>query len=286
MIKDFYEFAGIKICVNRPEKFISNNQGALSNFIASPCENVDYEMKFEVVENLSEPVGERVFVAPDRQVFIDDIKQICYFGDVKNTLDNAYMRFETVGFNSVIEVDKSKISAGITSKMILNALCAEHLVIQNNGFLLHSSFIIHNKKAYLFTAPSGTGKSTQADLWCKYRCARLINGDRCVVMKKKDGVYACGVPFSGSSQVCENEMVPLSAIVYLKKADTNSVVQLKGFTAFRKVWEGCSVNVWNKTDVELCSQTILDVLQTVPVYELSCTPDEKAVITLESIMEK
>ena len=44
--------------------------------------------------------------------------------------------------------------------------------------LMHGAVIAVGNKAWLFTAPSGTGKSTQAELWERYRNAEQINGDR------------------------------------------------------------------------------------------------------------
>ena len=64
-----------------------------------------------------------------------------------------------------------------------------------------------------------------------------------------------------------------------------SIMQLKGFDAFRKVWEGISVNIWDSADVSVCSQTVLDALEVVPVYHLACTPDEEAVKALEQVLE-
>ena len=66
----------------------------------------------------------------------------------------------------------------------------------------------------------------------------------------------------------------------------NSVTKLTGIEAFRKVWEGCSVNIWDKEDLTLGSQIVIDTLKTVPVYHLTCTADERAVDTLAAILKK
>ncbi len=70
--------------------------------------------------------------------------------------------------------------------------------------------------AVLFTAPSGTGKSTQAELWRKHRGASIINGD-CTLIAEDDGVFtAFGFPFSGTSGIFENRKAPIAAVVYLR----------------------------------------------------------------------
>lgn len=81
----------------------------------------------------------------------------------------------------------------------------------------------------------------------------------------------------------KNGRFPLGAAVYLSQAPVNSVSKLTGIEAFRKVWEGCSVNIWDKEVVTLGSQIAIDILKSVPVYHLTCTADERAVDTLAAI---
>lgn len=134
----------------------------------------------------------------------------------------------------------------------------------------------------LFTAPSGTGKSTQAQLWCDHRGAELINGDRIAVGNGM--IY--GIPFCGSSTVAKNVTLPLAAVVYLSQAPTNTITRLRGVAAFRKLWEGCSVNVWDEEDMDRCSRAVMDTVAAVPVLHLACTPDERAVALLEQALKE
>ena len=95
-----------------------------------------------------------------------------------------------------------------------------------------------------------------------------------------------GIPFSGSSQICENCSLPLKAIVYLSQAPETTICPLTGVRAFARIWEGVSVNIWDKEDVEQVSATVQQVLERVPVYHLACTPDESAVSALEQMLRK
>jgi hypothetical protein len=73
-------------------------------------------------------------------------------------------------------------------------------VLFHQGIVIHASAIEHNGKGIIFSAPSGTGKSTQASLWEKYMGARVLNDD-CPVIRIDDGhpnVY--GTPCSGSTE--------------------------------------------------------------------------------------
>ena len=51
--------------------------------------------------------------------------------------------------------------------------------------------------------------------------------------------------------------------------------------AFRRLWEGCSVNLWDQEDIGKATQAVVDTVSNIPVYYLACTPDERAVQLLE-----
>ena len=109
----------------------------------------------------------------------------------------------------------------------LSADALEQVCITLQAALLHTSFIKWQGKAILFTAPSGTGKSTQADLWRRIEGAEIINGDR-AVLRKEGGIWkAWGLPYAGSSRIFRNESAPVGAIVVLRKNDRNELRRLR-----------------------------------------------------------
>ena len=97
---------------------------------------------------------------------------------------------------------------------------------------------------------------------------------------------AHGIPFCGTSGLCRNERLPLTAIVYLSQAAQSSAQPLQGLRAFRRVWEGCSINVWNKKDMDRCTNAVMQTIVQVPVIHLACRPDETAVEALEAYLNE
>ena len=78
----------------------------------------------------------------------------------------------------------------------------ERQMIRRDSMILHCAYIKYCGAAILFSAPSETGKSTQAGLWEKYRGSETVNGDR-ALLRKIDGRWtACGWPVCGSSEIC------------------------------------------------------------------------------------
>ena len=167
---------------------------------------------------------------------------------------------------------------------LISRLNIQGILLSKEVMILHSSFIIHNNESILFTAPSGTGKSTQASLWEKYKGAEIINGDRSAIGTRNGEYFAYGLPFCGSSNICKNKEAPLKAIVVLKQAKENSVRRLSKIEAFKILLGQVAINRWNKKDMELAMTLIEELIEKVPVVMLSCRPDKEATDVLNDYL--
>lgn len=79
-----------------------------------------------------------------------------------------------------------------------------NMVIMNGGLIVHSSAINYRNRGIIFSAPSGTGKSTHTKFWREHLNARIINDDAPALIPKKDKVLVYGTPWSGSTNLFEN----------------------------------------------------------------------------------
>lgn len=149
--------------------------------------------------------------------------------------------------------------------------------VQRRMIQLHSSLISHQNQGIMFLGPSGIGKTTQAELWQKYRASLIINGDIVFVQEIESGFLGWGTPWHGSSPYCENTSVPLKAMVVLKQAEQNSIRELSGFEKVTEVSNSVFYPQWLENGMELCLETLDHLLISIPVYELRCRPDEDAV---------
>lgn len=160
---------------------------------------------------------------------------------------------------------------------ILETAGIEHLIAALEGLILHSSFITWQGDGILFSAPSGTGKSTQAALWEQYAAAEQINGDR-AVLRCMDGVWtAFGFPFAGSSGIYKNKAAPVRAVVVLRQAPENTIERLPAGEAFRLLYSECAIQRWNAPMHAASVDRLIALTRAVPVYRLACTPDARAV---------
>ena len=152
----------------------------------------------------------------------------------------------------------------------------ERLLLRHNAFLLHSSLVELHGKAVLFSAPSGVGKSTQAQLWAEHLGADLLNGDRTVIRRTDAGFTAAGSFWSGTSGIYRNVQAPIAGIFLLEQASENRIEPV-GIEAFRALLSESTVNSWDPAFMTQLTDLICDVMAQVPIYRLRCRPDKGAV---------
>ena len=171
-----------------------------------------------------------------------------------------------------------------TLNNLFDAGSIEAMISAIGAINLHSSFIRWQGGAILFTAPSGTGKSTQANLWETCTDAEQINGDRSII-RCMDGVWtAFGFPFAGSSGIFRNEAVPIRAVVVLRQAPENTISRLRPGEAFRLLYSESAIQRWHASEHSAIVDQLVQLCRTIPVYLLHCTPDERAVRLLQDTL--
>jgi hypothetical protein len=275
----YYRIAGIGYRISLPAGWEHPQDYMLAPFRSEPFQP-DRTVDFSVVEELTPPSGAALHKVNYLSCYRDGDKDIFYEGT-----GNPYIRVQRQGSHTDAQVLRAAVPYYITVNLVITAMDLAPELIRRGGFLLHASYIRHGDGAILFTAPSGTGKSTQAALWERFRGAELINGDRAGVVWEQDGLYAQGVPYSGSSGVSKNIRLPIVCIVSLSQAPKTTIAPLTGVRAFRRIWEGCTVNLWDRQAVSRCTDLVSRVAREVPVFHLACTPDLSAVEALEQAIE-
>lgn len=285
MMTRYYRFAGVETAVTMPRELFYENEYRLAPFRAEHATD-PHIFRFEKVKELPPPEGTFVEGRPDMLVYNGAGEQIRYLGFCKDSWEGAYLRAHHRGNEHHVLLKEAHFQGKVGSKTVIEAMAAEHFIARKHGFLFHCAYIDYHGKAILFTAPSETGKSTQAELWHKHRGAEIINGDRAAIRLVDGVLMAEGTPFAGSSEYCKNRSLPIAAIVYLGQAPVTTIRKLRGYEAFSKIWEGISVNTWDREDMELVSAVVQQAAAELPVYHLPCTPDETAVIALEQELGK
>lgn len=159
------------------------------------------------------------------------------------------------------------------------------------GFWLHSVLIEKDGKGFAFTAVPGTGKTTHAKLWLDaFDDAVIVNGDNTIIRKDvEDGIfYGYGSPFCGKERLNKNCRVPMKAICFLDRSDTNYVEKIKSTDAvmnmFRDNWCIKLQASKEKHYIGDLMRLYVDMAAQVEFYRVHCnTEKEAAFVSYEGI---
>lgn len=152
-----------------------------------------------------------------------------------------------------------------------------YTLIRNKCLMIHASAVVHNDSTILFCGQSGAGKSTQANLWKKYRGSWVLNYDKPCLLPSEDGYIVHGSPWSGKERAIINDYAPLEAIVFLVQDKKNSLLKLPGAYAFSKMYmNNYLYPIADDIEKENIS-VIKEIALNAPVYELHCDISENAV---------
>lgn len=145
-----------------------------------------------------------------------------------------------------------------------------------NCFLMHGAVVAVDGSGYMFTAPSGTGKSTHVALWKKYlKNAEIINGDKPFIRVDESGVWIYGTPWAGKEGWQKNMAVPLRGICLLGRGEENRIEQISPVQVLpyimRQIHYTDEPEMAGRT-LELLNMMMADV----PVYRLECDMSREA----------
>ena len=152
-----------------------------------------------------------------------------------------------------------------------------------DGFQLHSSAVMLDGKAYLFSAPSGTGKSTHTEKWCRLFGAKLLNDDKPVLRLQEGKWTAYGTPWSGKHDLSTPVGVPLGAIAFLQRGEENKIRRMEPQEAVpHLISQSLRYLSLDQMDKQL---TLLDkLLKQIPVWLLECRNDDQAALVAREHM--
>lgn len=281
-MKLFYEFCRVRFCVltDRP---MWEEPDSLK-FRCPPCEP-DVMIQVESVPALPEPSGELLGVFGEKKLWRSGSRIIRQTKDPFRRLPHLQAAY-TLGdpHHVSCQVREEDWLWATRSQFFWPGVALPQLLARFGALVFHASCIEADGGAILFTAPSRTGKSTQAALWQQYRGAALVNGDKAAVRALDGRFFAFGMPFSGTSGVCENRTLPLRAVVTLAQAPETTIRRLGPTEAIARI----SANVFSDMRIsEEWQQTLsrlLDLAAAVPVFHLACTPDIRAVEALSQAL--
>jgi hypothetical protein len=150
-------------------------------------------------------------------------------------------------------------------------------LLDHHTLLFHGSAIAVDGKGYLFTAKSGTGKSTHTRLWREYFQERsiMINDDKPLLKITDSGVLVYGTPWDGKHRLSSNISVPLKAICVLERDTTNHIESISAREALPMLLQQ-SYRPKNPEKLMKTLSLVDRLRENVKLYRLGCTMDPTA----------
>lgn len=202
------------------------------------------------------------------------------FEFVKKMCENYTVSDDNTENVAVIEVSKEEIlredtegmkypPAYLESLAIYRKICA--LLAKEDTFLFHCSAIAFDGAGVLFTAPSGTGKSTHVRRWREHFGERVtvINDDKPLLKVKDDGIYVYGTPWCGKHGIETNTSAKIKAIVLIERATENRMEKLSFNEGYRVLF----AQTHRPSDPTLAANTlrfINHLAESVDMYKMKC----------------
>lgn len=150
-------------------------------------------------------------------------------------------------------------------------------MIDYDTFVFHGSVIAVDGVGYLFTAKSGTGKSTHTRLWREMLGdkAVMVNDDKPLISVTESSIIVYGTPWNGKHRLGENISVPLKAICILERSADNHIEPITKSQAYAMLLQ----QVYRPQDSIKMAKTLrlIDKMaETVKLYKLGCNMDISA----------
>ncbi|EGW38456.1 hypothetical protein [Desulfosporosinus sp. OT] len=161
---------------------------------------------------------------------------------------------------------------------IMMGIVFRYNLLHMDGLVVHASALEWNGKGLIFSAPSGTGKSTHVKLWQEYiNDVIVLNDDNPAVRIINNQPTIFGTPWSGSAFIHSNESAPLFAIIVLEQAQDNVLRKLDRHEVILKLMPRVFLPYFDQNFMDKAMTIFENIITSVPVYLLKCRPDREAV---------
>ena len=156
-------------------------------------------------------------------------------------------------------------------------------MLEFDTFLMHGAVVAVGDKAWLFTAPSGTGKTTHINLWLKnIPGSYVVNGDKPLI-HISDECTVYGTPWSGKEGMNRNVAVKLCGIVCLNRGENNRIEQVSMSKVLPTLIQQ-SYRPREKAKLEKTLSLLSSLGRKIPMYQLYCNMNDEAALIAYNVL--
>lgn len=149
-------------------------------------------------------------------------------------------------------------------------------LLSHQGIMLHSSCVVYEGNAFLFSAPCGTGKSTHTGIWRKlFPASYILNDDKPAIRYEDGKLFVYGTPFSGKTNQNRNLRIPIAGISFLKRGIDNSIRDLDSKESLI-LFMGQTLKPYREERLDQMIEILDTIITQIPIYELTCNMEDEA----------
>lgn len=227
--------------------------------------DADYYISSRLVDDIKEPFGQLIY----------ETKYYKKYDMNGHIIQLQYLDGRLIGS---IDYYKNSIMINIVyhnsvSEYVMSQYGLSYILSKNDAIIMHGSSIVYNNLGIMFTAKSGTGKSTHRGLWERFSDAVVLNDDKNILRLEGNDVILYSSPWSGKHKLDNNISHRLDAIVFLYQDKTNSIRRLKAMEGFKLMLSQID---FPNDDSKLLWDRITDRLLALPMYYLGCNMEKEA----------
>ena len=215
-------------------------------------------------------IADLITAVPEMGGYTPHFRSYLFSGDKPIDIEIDPKKYDYSGYYGKLSLDDlSYLESG---RLFFSKL------LDYNGMFLHSSSVTYEGRGYLFSADSGTGKSTHTKLWQQIfgEEAKVFNDDK-TPLRRLDGTwYAYGAPWCGKDNININMKVPVAGICFLKQGSENRIRRLTQDQAVTNIIRQTLMKCKTVEKLDLMLSHVEKIVQEIPVFELENRPEPEA----------
>jgi len=178
-----------------------------------------------------------------------------------------------------------ELTTGESEYLLYGAYFYDSL-LDHQGIFLHASCIVYENKAYLFSAPCGTGKSTHTQIWMKvFKNSFILNDDKPALRCEDNQIVAYGTPFSGKTNQNKNEKYLIEGIAFIKRNSENKITRLEANKAIPLLFSQ-TMPPYHVGRLNQMTKMVELIIKQIPIYELNCNMEDEAALVAYQGMKR
>lgn len=253
----------------------------------------DMILKTAACEEIKKPKGELIKTIKSVRIAQIDKDKFCRYITDKETNQIVQATYYNNDYSDIeIQLIKSRSYFGLSLtefEYLLTGVAFNDRLAFLGGVVLHGSSIAFENQGIIFSANSGTGKSTHTGLWSERFGDKvaIVNDDKPAI-RFYDGIpFIFGTPWSGKTDLNTNVRVPLKAIVFIKRSNTNWIERLNIRDSIFNLSSQIARPYYDEEIGKKTLKAIEKLVTNVPIYRLYCNISQEAVdVVYDELIKK